>query len=429
MPNPYSYKTFAELKTALSQQLADLDKVFWIDVELGIYLNAALREWNAIARMFRDRGTFDTAPLTPFYDLRTELHNDQLEFFLAPTVTDDQLLVQAKYMLMEPNPDNQTDFTECFLLADFTNAFANRRNQFLMQTGLITTQPLSQAVTAGDGRVLITDDTVIDVRRAAWDDSPLFREDEFTSFAFSPSWRTPGVPQRYSLYPDPLLNLQLIPPPATDGTLSLLTISSSAQLLDDFTPFILWGVLADVLTGPGAGDDPMRSQYAEARFQEGILIGKMAATVLQAYIDDDPVATQSVFDLDAFQPDWGDVGTPSTLATIGANLVAVAPQAASAYTVTIDAIRNAPQMVNAGDSVPIGREYLNIILDYANHLAVFKQGGADFQETLPLYDSFVKGALAYNARVNAQNLNIETMLDKAQAMEKEVALRPQEEAA
>lgn len=427
MPNPYSYQTFAQLKTALAVHLSDVSKVFWIDSELGIYLNAAIREWNSIARMFRDRGTFSTTTVDTFYDLRSVLQNATFEFILQPVVTDDDLLVQAKYMLMEPNPTNQVDFTDGFTLADFTNAFNQKRNEFLLATGLVISGPIQQAVGAGDGKVVIADDTVIDVRRAQWNNTtPLFREDAFTSFAFSPSWPSDtGTPQRYVLYPDPLLNLQLIPPPADDGTLSLCTISSGT-MLDDFTPTILWGALADLLSSPGAGNDPQRAAYCEQRYNEGVIIGKQVATILQAYVNGAPVSTQSVFDFDNFQPDWLTLGTPNCLGMLGSNLVAVAPAADDVYVVAVDAVRNAPQMVSDSDFVPFGKEYQDVIIDYAAHLAIFKQGGAEFQSTLPQYDAFVKAAVAYNNRMNAQNLSFETMIDKARAQEKELSLRPDE---
>lgn len=424
---PYTYETFADLKTALAVQLSDPDKVYWVDAELGILLNAAFREFNSIARIFRDRGAFETNTSDLFYDLTTVLENGAGDLILAPAITDANLLVQAKYMLVEPEPDDDTSFTDGFSLANFTNAFTQRRNQFLLETGLVISQPAAQVVSAGEGRIALADDSIIDVRRAAWTDldgnvTQLTREDEFTASVFSPSWaQSPGTPQRYSIYPDPVITLQLIPPPVDNGTLTLQSISSGT-VLDDFTPVILWGVLADVLSSPGPGCDPFRAQYAEQRFTEGIAIGRQVATVLQSYINGVPVSTQAIYDLDLFAPSWMTAGVPASVALLGSNLIAVSPKADGIYSITLDTVRNAPTLVD-GDSVPLGREYLNVIIDYAAHLAVFKQGGDEFKATLPQYETFVKTAVAYNNRMNAQNLNFPTMMDKARQQEQQQPLR------
>lgn len=423
----YTYSTFAQLKTSLSQQLSDTGKVFWTDAELGILLNSALREWNAISRMFRDRGIFATNATDTFYDLRDILENGSLEMILAPTVTDVQLLQQGKLMLMEPNPDDNTSFSDGISVEDFNDGFVRRRNQFLLQTGLIISQPATQIINAG--RVTIADDSVIDIRRASWRTlsdvvTTLFREDEFASSSFSPRWpQSASTPRRYSIYPDPLLTIQLIPPPADIGTLLLQTISSGA-VLDDFTPYILWGVLADICSSPGPSSDPLRASYAEQRYQEGVIVAQQAVTVMQAYINGAPVTTASVFDFDSFKPLWMTVtGTPKAIGLLGSNLLAVCPRANGIYSVTVDVVRNAPKLVNATDTLPIGREYLTLIINYAAHLATFKQGGSEFQQSWGDYDAFVKGAMEYNNRMNGQNLFFETLVDRAQREEKQVPLR------
>ncbi len=89
-------------------------------------------------------------------------------------------------------------------------------------------------------------------------------------------------------------------------------------------------------------------------------------------------------------------------------------------------MRNAPQLVNDSDELPIGREYLDIILNYAAHLAAFKQGGAEFQATYDSYDAFVKTALAYTNRMGAQNLDFPTLVDRVKREEEQVALRQEQ---
>lgn len=422
---PYAYSNFEDLKAALGFGLNDSDSVHWTDTEKGIYLNFAFREFNAISRIFRDRGSFETASGTPYYDLTANLRNGSNDLILAPVITDDQLIQQIKYMLIEPNPDNTTDFTDGVTLIDIQNSLTRHRNEFLLETGLLISSS-SQVVTAGEGIIQLPD-TVIDVRRATWTDldgnvTQLFREDSFTSSVFSPSWpQSMETPQRYALFPQPLITLQLIPPPVDNGTLALQTISSGS-ILDDFTPTILWGVLADVLGGPGPGHENLRASYAEQRWQEGLIVGRQVATVMQSYINGAPVTTESVFNFDTFQPSWQVEGTPGAVGLLGSNLAVVAPAADGTYSVVMDVARNAPQLVD-GNSLPLGREYLDMIVNYAEHLCRFKHGGPEFQGTFSEYDSFVKAALAYNNRMNAQNLNFPTLVDKVRQQEEQQPLR------
>lgn len=423
----YNYSTFGQLKAQLARLLSDELMVFWQDSELGIYLNAALREWNSIARTFRDRGTFTTNTTDTFYDLRDVLENGAGEKFLDPVITDAQLLTQAKLMLMEPS----VGFTDGLSQEDFDEAFARRRHQFQLETGLVISETTAQVITSGAGRVQFVDDSIIDIRRASWLSldgayTTLYREDGFVSQSFTPTWaQQSATPRRYSIYPDPLLTLQLLPPPSDNGSLILQTISSG-EVLDDFTPFILWGVLADVLSNSGPSNDPLRVEYCEARWKEGIIVGRQVVTVQQAFINGVSVSTSSVFDADSFKPRWATVGVPRTLHVLGSNLVAVSPRADGIYSVMIDAVRNAPQLVSDSDTLPIGREYLDVILGYAAHLAAFKQGGAEFQATYGDYDAFVKTALGYTNRMGAQNFDFPTLVDRVKREEEQVALRQEQ---
>jgi hypothetical protein len=425
---PYTYANFADLKTVVAERLNDSAKLHWVDAELGILINNAFREFNSIAKIFRDRGTFVTDSASTFYDLPTLLTNGAGELFLGYTSTSADLLKQAKYMCIEPSPDNDTSFTDGFSLTDFNNAFTQVRNDFLLDTGITLSQPTPQVVSAGEGLVQFSDDSIIDVRRATWTGldgtvTQLFREDEFASFAFNSAWpQDSGTPQRYSIYPNPLLTLQLIPPPMDNGTLTLQSISSGA-LPDDFMPFVLWGVLANMLSGTGPLNESIRASYCAQRYSEGLIIGRLFATAQQAFINGVPVSLTSIYDFDSFQPDWQTAGTPSQVGMLGSNLIAVAPRADDVYSVMIDAVRRAPQLVNDTDALPIGREYLDTFIDYVCHLALFKHGGPEFQASYPAYDAFVKAAMGYSNRMNSQNIYFETLVDRAQKQEAQQSLR------
>ena len=60
-----------------------------------------------------------------------------------------------------------------------------------------------------------------------------------------------------------------------------------------------------------------------------------------------------------------------------------------------------PIPASDGAFLQIGNEKLNIILNYAQHVASLKMGGAEFQATMPFYQDYLKAAVLDNNRLNA----------------------------
>ena len=76
----------------------------------------------------------------------------------------------------------------------------------------------------------------------------------------------------------------LSPTPGDVGTIGLLYIALAQTLTgndiglvvpDDWTPYILWGALADLLGADGQSFDPVRSQYCQRRYQEGVELARL----------------------------------------------------------------------------------------------------------------------------------------------------------
>jgi len=44
---------------------------------------------------------------------------------------------------------------------------------------------------------------------------------------------------------------------------------------DDYTPYLAWGVRADMLNGEYEGNDPKRAAHCESRFEEGIELARI----------------------------------------------------------------------------------------------------------------------------------------------------------
>jgi hypothetical protein len=52
--------------------------------------------------------------------------------------------------------------------------------------------------------------------------------------------------------------------------------------------------------------------------------------------------------------------------------------------------------------VQVSREDLDAILDYSQHIALFKIGGAEFNATVPMYRRFLARASVVSAKLNGQ---------------------------
>lgn len=77
---------------------------------------------------------------------------------------------------------------------------------------------------------------------------------------------------------------------------------------------------------------------------------------------------------------------------------------------------NAPVLSAAGDYIDIGDEELKAILDCAVHLALFKIGGAEFQDSYRLFKGFIEAASQRNSLLKSTSLYRHWMgIDKQRA--------------
>jgi len=107
-------------------------------------------------------------------------------------------------------------------------------------------------------------------------------------------------------------------------------------------------------------------------------------------------------------------GAPNAIGVMSWNLVAIASQPdAGPYSLLFDLVQNAPVPVIAGDFLQVGREDLDVILDYAQHLASFKSGGDEFMDTVPLYQNTVGAAKARNDRLRLEIPFYDSLSDRA----------------
>jgi hypothetical protein len=408
----YTHTTFLQAKNQLAARLRDSSKLFWSDIELGGLIADALYTWQLLTGYWRDRGVFNTAAGSLFYDLHTALPT-----LLGMTITTQQAVSAMQYLLLEPATPTIWTGTGMFTLADITTTLQNRRNQFLVDTESIVTA-LNVAAAAPPLSREQLPDNVINVLRAVWKDisgvrNSMFENYEYNATAYDPLWVvTPGLPGTFSVLSTPPLVIQVIPPPNNIGSLELVVVRTPAAL-DPTDPTDLinlpnnsawiagWGALADLLLREGESYDSVRGQYALARYEHGVKVAAEHKHAVQWELQGVPKIPSAVLDSDIYDVDWHNIAptTPRDLLLIGQNLVAVNPLADGVYSITVDVIRNAPVPVLDADFLQLGGQDLEIILGYAQHVAAFKLGGGEFLATMPLFNSFMKQATAYNTRL------------------------------
>ena len=427
---PYSNITFAQLQTEVANRLDDENFVFWSQAEVNTYIVEALRTWQVFAHYWRDRMTFNTDPAAryKFYDL-----TQQAGTLLPFTVRDSDVTSTMLYHLLEPQLNAGTYVgTEMFQLADITKALERRRNQFLLEAGMVLTRSVINWPPPPISRFALSDQTIA-LRRVAWIDTnsqytPLQRSDEWAASAFSYGWENTAQPTpiAHSVAVEPTVTLQVISPPQNNGQVELLSILTGASLNpsagvllgipDDFSWVIKWGALADLLAKSGEAHDMLRSSYCEQRYREGIALAMIHTSALQGLINGAQIPIQALKSWDSFNMGWQNAptGKPTDLALASWNMLALSPGPdANPYSITLDVIPNAPVPVNPGDFIQLGREELDVLIDYVTHLAWFKIGGIEFMETKPLYENFQRLAATYNEMLKATINFVEPLGDRA----------------
>jgi len=442
---PYTHTTWTQLQTQLSLRLFDAANIFWTATEVEIWLTEALRTFGLCAGFWRERGSLATSANTAFYDLPTNLTNGA-ELILAYSVTDQDIIEELEYALLESAASQSTwGGTQMFTYNDLANAVQNRLNQFLSDTGIVVNRSVINVASPSIGRQSLNQDT-IDVRRAAWIGAPpenyyvnLWREDERTLTAADQTWSVnSGTPEEYSIMAPPPLELQLAPPPVSSGQLELLTVDSTALdpangatilgIPDDLTPAIKWGALSDLLGNDGIARDPIRAQFAEERYGQYVQLARMLPVVVHAEINGVPLIPSTLQEADGLSPTWQNVianvrNPVSEVLLCSANLIGLTAVPDTAYSVVCDVVRRTPIPAGGGSNVQLGREQLDMILDYAEHLALFKVGGAEWHATDKQANNFIMQSLTYNRRLSAAALAAFSASMQSQRQKTEVIRR------
>lgn len=411
---PYTNITFGELKTQLAERT---DATFWTDAERGVLLKEALRTWNVMTGYWRARVAFHSVASTPFYELDTL---PEFQGIFDYTLTDRDLIVDLQYKLIEPPQDwvggSTWNGTDMFTMDDLVQAIQRRRNQFLLDTGCALHYEQIPVGAPPIGRFVLPTN-YIDVRRFAWKDaatglySNLSREDEYAFTVFLAAWANdPSLPLAYSIAAVPPITVQVAPVPLNNGTMDLISTQSGAALdpatgvllglPDDFAWVVEYGALADLLSKEGQANDPLRAQYAEQRYQQGVQLARLFASVMTLQVNDVPVGLDALDDWDTYDSPWQNTsGEPMGGAMAGFNILGLNKVPDGVYGLSVDVVQKAPIPVDDAALVQVGQEDLDAILAIAEHAGDFKMAGAEFSQSVKLYQQAMAQAAIYNGRL------------------------------
>lgn len=415
----YLHTTFAQAKTRLASLLGDSNKVFWSDAELGVYIIEALRFWGVAAQYWKASGKVNLTPGKAFYDMRT----DVLDFSNVPlqstTIVDRDLINEIAFQLIEPPISNWAAGwigTEMFSLEEITDILSKSRDDILRQSGILAVERAYNPFT-GVARIDLNDVTVhvlrCSIQEAGSTGQPLpmwaISYWQAQNYLDTAGVYPNGRPKSFMITYTPILALDLFPSPNQPSTLRVYSIEAGPVLNPTVAPTIMtlpedacwvakYRTMADLLAGDGLARAPQMAQYCEQRALDGLDMLGIYQSLLWAELDGKRMTISSLAQLDAERPRWqSTTGRPRSLHQLNWNLFTVFPVPDNNYTIEVELVRKAIVPSVDGDFIQVGREQLQAIYDYAQHIATFKLQGAEFEGVMPLYQQTIAAAMEHQA--------------------------------
>jgi len=206
-------------------------------------------------------------------------------------VTDQTILSSVQLSLLEPDTQGASYQSKIWTSAQVIQYLNDRQRRFLSESG-VSVMVAYQAGQSNQFRYSIPQN-VIDLRRVAWanETDPM----AYTELPRATGWEldhgVTGWPTKTATRPEvymedylPSLTIAVNPTPTDAGEMEIIANAQGTQVdgsgmflsvPDDYTPYLAWGVRADMLVGEYEGNDPKRAAHAESRFQEGIELARI----------------------------------------------------------------------------------------------------------------------------------------------------------
>jgi len=432
----YTWIQFLEARNILAQRLADPNKIFWTDYELGLYIIEALRTWNALTETWNAEFVFTANWASVWYNTGTLTGSPRQR-----TVLDSDIYTIMQYHLLEPPTGGGTwKGTSQFSLADLQGALQRRRDEVIQSSACNLSLVSPYASTPNTFQIILTDNTLQPWRARFIPDSSavnygppitLTREDRRAWDAFEPDHlQTDGSPGSWSVTTGPPLSLDVDVAPNVPGTYELISLLSGQTFAppagtpmgvpDDWAWVCKWGALSDLLSRESEATDRPRAAFCLQRYMAGLAAMKASNWLVTAQLNGVPVDTPSLAEMDVFSPEWQENETWPTLVVAGIDYIAPVPvnRSGQISSVELTVTGNAPIPILDSDFVQVSRDVFDSILNYAQVLAAFKQGGQEFEDTLQLLEEF--GIAAEQANKRIANMGLFSDVLKAQGKRQDI---------
>jgi hypothetical protein len=429
---PYTWLTFGQAKAQLIArlQMTGYATQFWDDAECGLYIVEALRWFNSLTFTWKINYAFTPTNLWNFLGGIAGSPRER-------TVTDTDVYTIMEYHLLEPPTGNTWTGTTQFTITDLSTALQKRRDELIQVSNCNQVLIPNLAVVPTQTRYTVAD-TIIDVQRVRYIASPppgitqppvtLYRDDvlgeQFYAAGYEQS--SPDVPDAFTVSTEPPLSFDVNIPPVYEGVFELLALQSGAAfdpvsgptllgIPDDFASVAKWGALGDLLAQESEATDRQRAAYCARRYQDGLNLLIKTPWLMLARINEQSCDMPSFPDKDNFAPEWDS--SPSTLDTVvigGTDTVACPPNSS----MNLMVLGNALIPSADADPVQVSRSNWDSILDYAQFLAAFKQGGEEFESALELEANFIQMCAAENSRLKSLGLFSDVLVQRAGATDR-----------
>lgn len=438
MAGSYNYISWTALEDALLERLQDTSAINTSRADATACLTEALRVLNA----FTAAGTSGQWAIDYLFDFSPGDTWKSLNVSGSPrerTVTDADIITQMERMLYEPPSGLTWTGTTQFSIANLSNALQFRRDELLQLTGANTVN-LTQFSPLMSMRTYLPDST-LDLRRvrmipdsSVTSESPyaLGRADITSTNAYGELKNIqPGTPDSWLITANSPLAFDCSCPPNFPGTWDMLALYAENALTpptpsvlglpDDWCWVAMYGALADALSNSPESTDILRARYCRMRYDRGAKAMMALPWLLAASVADLPVGTPSYKAMDAWAQNWENTWPASDPQIVvgGMDFIALAPFATTATVSSVlRVVGNAP--VDPTAPVQLSRDAIEAVLAYAQHVASFKLGGADFQSTLSLLEQFESFCALQNRRFAALGIFRPEMLqegDRADALD------------
>lgn len=206
-------------------------------------------------------------------------------------VTDQQILSSIQLSLLEPDTRGASYQSGIWSSSQVIQYLNDRQRRFLSESG-VSVMVAYQAGQANESRYAVPQN-LIGLRRVAWANSatPM----SYVELPRATGWeldhgvsgwptKTAPSPEVYTEDHLPSLTISVNPIPTDAGWMEIIATAQGRQvdgsglflsIPDDYTPYLAWGVRADMLAGEYEGNDPKRAEHCQSRFDEGVELARI----------------------------------------------------------------------------------------------------------------------------------------------------------